>query len=230
MSIHRKRRLSRRPGIALALLLAFASLTACASARVNDPNLRSRTALDPQPGVVWIEDFAIPAAMEADADEREVATEVVHAVAKAAVESLRKSGYPAEPAPDVDARSNVQPAVLVTGRFDEIDDGNVLGRVLIGFGLGASHIRSQVAVALDQDGAEQPLFDCRIAANGSRMPGLIVPIGLASEIGLLLNAAFKGVGELTGPLSGDARRTGEKLAERLVELLERLEWSPAPGS
>jgi len=230
--IRRRAPSSRRPTLLpLLLLLAFAALTACASASVKAPSLHSAEPFQPRPTVAWVQDFAIPPPMEADSDRRDVAQKVVHAVTEATVESLKEAGYPAEPMPEQVDPGSLEPAfraVIVSGRFDEIDEGSVIGRVLIGFGLGATRLRSTVDVALRNDGSQEPFFDCEIDAHGSRMPGLIVPLGLASEIGLLVNGAMKAAGELKGPLAGDARRTGEKLAERLVEVFQHLGWTKGP--
>ncbi|MGH0038183.1 MAG: DUF4410 domain-containing protein [Myxococcota bacterium] len=211
----------------LILCVALAGLVACASARVHDPRMSEGVPFRIRPGVAWIEDFEIPVEMQADAGKREQAAKVMREVTKATVQTLIDSGYSARPAPPPDERE-LPPlgAVLVQGRFDEIHPGNAFGRILVGFGLGASRLHSDVELELLRgDRADsQPLFHCEVRASGSKMPGLIVPIGLASEIGLLINGLMKGVGELKGPLAGDARRTGEAIGRRLAAVFQALEW------
>jgi hypothetical protein len=209
------------------LCAAAALLVACASAKVHDPRMSENAPHAIRPGVAWVEDFGAPPETVGDPAQRERAEELMKAVTRATIDTLVAAGYSARPAPPPTERASAMPplgAVLVQGRFDEIDAGNAFGRVLIGFGLGASRLTSSVDLDLVNAEDSEPLFQCEIRAKGSKMPGLIVPIGLASEIGLLINGLMKGVGELKGPLAGDARRTGEAIGKRLVSVFEALEW------
>jgi hypothetical protein len=211
----------------LAFVLSIAALSACATARVHDPLMSADAPYRIHPSVAWVEDFEIPAAVQDDPDRAEQAREVMEVVTRTTVDTLNGLGYSARRAPPPETREGDLPplgAVLVRGHFEEIEDGNVFGRVLIGFGLGASRLRSDVGLDWLRDGETRPLFQCEVRADGSKMPGLIVPIGLASEIGLLINGLMKGVGELKGPLAGDARRTGEAIGRRLAVVFHALEW------
>lgn len=219
----------RLRGATACLAIPLALVVACASAKVHDPRMSPGVPHRVQPSVAWVADFDIPSDMRDDPALRERAEEVMEVVARTTVETLVGAGYAARRAPPPEARGSDLPplgALLVMGRFEEIDAGNAFGRILVGFGLGASGIHTDVGLDLLEGAGARRIFQCEVRASGSKMPGLIVPIGLASEIGLLINGLMKGVGELKGPLAGDARRTGEAIGERLLTVFRALEWPP----
>ena len=219
--------MTSRTARGLLLCVLVVPLAACATAKVYD--LGASESKEFQPSAVWVEDFEISADMQKDVELREEAEGVMKVVKEATVKKLIESGYPAQAAPSrVEDEDQSRPAetLVVGGRFDKIDDGNVFARVLIGFGLGATHLHSSVMLDRARSEDETPLFKFEVRAKGSRMPGLILPVGLASEIGLLINGLLKGVGEFRGPLAGDARRMGEALGERLAEVFrDDLHWA-----
>jgi len=218
----------RRLALTLTPIL-LAALVACASAKVREASLKQASSLQPPPTVIWVEEFELPPGWSGDPEEQERARALQRALNEHAVEGLTKRGYPAQSAPGGRADASTTTgtgALVIRGQLAEIEPGNGWLRVLIGFGAGSSRLRSQITMDQWRGPSELRLYEFDVDAHGSRMPGLIVPIGLGSELGLLINGLTKGAGEVRGPLGGDAKRTGEKIAERLAEILRALQWHP----
>ena len=143
-----------------ALALAVASLAACA--RVSTENVDVRGVGLPRPQVIYVHDFSMsPAAVSLDSAigarlmemakgtpeaeaQLEVAQELARIVTTQLVDEIRKTGLAAEPAP-----AGVEmpaPSLSVEGQFLSVDEGNRLRRMVIGFGAGASEVRTLVQI------------------------------------------------------------------------------------
>ena len=68
-------------------------------------------------------------------------------------------------------------SLLVTGRLLEVNEGNLLTRVAFGFGLGESHLVSEVRVyrVVNREQAEVLAFTTH--ANSGKMPGIAASVG-----------------------------------------------------
>lgn len=76
--------------------------------------------------------------------------------------------------------------LLVTGKFIDVDEGARLRRVVIGFGVGASKMDTQVEVYRVSAGARQKIMQFATHADSGKMPGAIVlaPVGVAAAGGV----------------------------------------------
>lgn len=130
--------------------------------------------------------------------------------------------------PAIRAAATPPPAngdLVVLGEFFSVDEGSRAQRVIIGFGAGATKLRTLAeAYVVTPDGWE-PLGSASVAAGGGAMPGMVVPLGLGSAAGLAVSGAAK-VGTESGPetLRGAAERTAKELSGLIVEGYQRRGW------
>jgi hypothetical protein len=205
-------------------------LGACASAKVEDASYAKLVSLNPPPSKIWVRAFELPEDWMDDPDEAETAQSAVKIVSETVIRTLADAGYPAEATPESAGDASSAPAggaLLVEGEFLEIEEGNAFARVVIGFGAGATEQRSKAELTLWRDGRAVPIYGFEVTSKGSKTPGIITPIGLGSKVGLAVGGAAKAGGEIRGPVEADAERSGEAIAERLLEVLRTLGW-PAP--
>jgi hypothetical protein len=146
--------------------------------------------------------------------QEEVANEIVRRLQSSGFRAIR-SGNPAT------ADQNV---LLVTGRFDKVDSGNRLRRIVIGFGAGQSKIGATVQVWFQPAGKSPELLETYEASTDSgRMPGMAETLGIGAAAGRLAESAAAGsvlhtATETTRakPLS-DARRMADLIAKQIAQ-------------
>ena len=90
-------------------------------------------------------------------------------------------------------------ALVIDGQLLNIDEGNLVSRLVIGFGLGASQLDGQVKVYQMVLGVPTELLDFKVHSDSGRMPGEVVTTGLGAAIsgGTTLASAAASAG-LTG--------------------------------
>lgn len=143
--------------------IVVAGLTlACAlgCARVSVENVKVRAVGLPRPQMIYVHDFAVSAdavaldrALGARAlemvkgteteDRIKIAKEVARIVSENLVKEILAQGMPAQLAGTAPVSG---PALSIDGQFLAVDEGNRLKRMVIGFGAGASEIRTLVQV------------------------------------------------------------------------------------
>jgi Domain of unknown function (DUF4410) len=105
----------------------------------------------------------------------EIGHETAKDLSDALVEKLTALGFNAEqlprgtPAPDG--------ALVIDGKFLNVDEGNRLRRLVIGFGAGASKLDTDVNVYQVSNGAPRQLLDFTTHAESGKMPGAAVTMG-----------------------------------------------------
>jgi hypothetical protein len=105
----------------------------------------------------------------------QIGHETAQDLSDALVKKLTALGFNAEqlprgtPAPDG--------ALVVDGKFLNVDEGNRLRRLVIGFGAGASKLDTDVNVYQVSNGAPTQLLDFTTHAESSKMPGAAVTMG-----------------------------------------------------
>ena len=90
-------------------------------------------------------------------------------------------------------------ALVIDGQLLNIDEGDLVSRLVIGFGLGASQLDGQVRIYQIVLGVPTKLLDFKVHTDSGRMPGEVVTTGLGAAIsgGTTLAGAAASVG-LTG--------------------------------
>jgi hypothetical protein len=226
-------------GRAASAALLGAVLVACASADVQMTR-RAPPALA-KPDSVQVRNFAVTladvaldsgigpsvtrAAMgEADsADEQKIGRAASNALAEELVKKLDEYG--------IDAARGAHDApitpttLVIVGRFVSVDEGNRTMRTLIGFGAGASEVRTQARAYM----GGQLMASAETIAKGNKKPGAAVTLGAGAAAGAAASAAAMAVGttvasELLGSAESDARRTGAALADQIREVYVSRGW------
>jgi hypothetical protein len=212
---------------------------ACASTEVVQTH---KTGALPKPGRVLVRNFAVTLAdVELDrgigptiwrdaqgelasSDDLKLGRAASDALAKELVARLRDAGIPAvraTPATPIDADTAV-----IVGEFLTLDEGNQTMRTLVGFGAGASEVRTRAQAWV----GGQLVAEAETVARSGRKPGAAVTLGAGAAVGSAATAAAvaagtTGVSELfLTSVQADARRTGGELADRVIRAYRERGW------
>jgi hypothetical protein len=198
-----------------------ACVLGCARNTVK-PVSESRAAPPPRPTIVLVYDpefraadvvenqstVALAASPSGGQDDRDnVGKQAAAAFASKLVDDIRKLGVKAERAgPGTQVPAN---ALVVVAKFIDVDEGNRMKRLVVGFGSGASHIDARVQLF----GASTKLLEFDAHSDSGKMPGGGVTLGL----GLLVIGPVTAFGAVSDVASGamTAHMTAiEKLAAK----------------
>lgn len=236
-------------GVASALLLSLAAV-GCARTTAVPQSETSRTGL-PQPGRVLVYNFAVTpdevttnqsiiareiAAAEGTNQSQEaiqIGRQVADALASQLVTDLGKAGLNAvranagTPIDDTD--------VLVVGHFLDVNEGNRLRRMVIGFGVGATTLDAEVYVYQQANGIRRALMEFQTHADSGDMPGAAVTMGAgaAAQGGVTVgmaaaNAGLSGAKAYRSQIDQLASRSAQKATALIAQLSGREGWiSPA---
>jgi len=227
-------------GLALACALALA---ACRPASVRPD--RVTTARDlPRPQRIAVLDFTVDdgavkedsaigskvirAFSGSDQDERqaEIGRKAAAALTADLVDGIRELGLPADRA----GREQPLPAgtLVVDGRFVDIDEGNRLKRLMIGFSSGQSSVDTHVVVDMLTDQGRQRLLAFDATAKSAPMPGAAVTMGAgAAAQGAQTVAVAAGTGALKesrSTVESDAGAGASQIVAYLSEFFGRQGW------
>ncbi len=149
-------------------------------------------------------------------------------IAQVLVEEIRGMGLPAERATD---RTVPQIGDLVIrGYILSIDEGDAGKRIAIGFGSGASHLKTTVEGYLMSDRGLRRLGSGTGEVGGSKSPGTVVAIAGAvatgNPAGLIVSSAMKVHGEASGSnkTEGRAEETAKEIANELRKKFKEQGW------
>lgn len=227
---------ARRVVALVALVLA-----GCAQTTVQ-PEEDLATGQIPRPSRILVRDFAIQASevtsdpgivsslvgspSMSNAQLAEVGRKLSARLAEKIVAQIQALGMPAERG----RRDERQPlnSLLVDGWFLDVNEGNRLQRVVIGFGFGGTSIDTDVRVLRQRERERVPLLAFETHATSSMMPGLAVT-GVAGGVasGAAGVAVASGVGalkELDSSIDADADRTAKKVVAFLASFFANQGW------
>jgi hypothetical protein len=227
----------------LLLAAAAAALAAgCARARVQNVQA-DRMAAVPRPGRIVVFDFDTGAAdvrvgtsprrtarqavglYVSDSDT--LAQAVANALAHQMVEDIRGLGFSAERA------ANALPPqpndLVIQGQFLRVNEGSQVGRFVIGLGVGATQLRTQVEMFHVTPGGWRPIKQFDTVADGARFPGAAFFVAGGAAGGTLATSAIITSGggvirEVFASIDADARRTSGQIARSLSELGTAQRW------
>lgn len=227
----------------LAILGAMA-LTACASTDTEVTKKLSKKDRDlPRPSMILVYDFAVstaelhagaPASLQGAVDDPHgnpqrdsLEHQVAAIVAEDLTARLQDLDLPARrwrgPPP---AGTDIY---TIEGQFVTIDEGSAVARMIIGFGVGGTELKTLVQAYAVEPGGKRLLAEATVDAESSNKPGIAatLPAGAALS-GIAMAAAINtGVGVIT-EINTDVREGAEDTAEAIVELmeprLEKLGW------
>ncbi len=227
-------------GLGLTAMIGL-SLGCGPKARVQNVHV-DESAVLPRPGRILVFDFETGASdvrvgrssgkasrasgLSVD-DAGALAEAVADALAAQLVDDIRTLGLVAER-----ANGTVPPAmndVVIQGRFLRIDEGSAVKRFVIGFGAGATELRTQVEIFHLDTYGWRPIKQFDTVAQGSRYPGAAFGVAGGAAAGAVATSAVVSSGtgvirELRASIDADARRTAEQNAAKVSELKTAQRW------
>jgi hypothetical protein len=230
----------RRTAAALAVLL----LSACNNARVTTAGPMP-TADVPRPSQIVVTDFLIDAGdvrLDTSPGSRVLraadGTPIPEAQATAALAArdalmqalmtkLATYGLPATREPDGSALP--AGALLLRGDIGDVDEGNRLRRVLIGFGAGQSRVVAHAQMfSIGPDGAQHFLQAMTGTADSGHMPGGATTMGAGAVAqGAAVSGAAHAAGEARQGPNAEAAAIGEALAQQIGRYAVARGWIAA---
>ena len=161
--------------------------------------------------------------------EQEIGQQVANRLAEDLVAGIRDLGLPAE---RVRARTPVADgALLINGAFLNVDEGNRLHRLVIGFGAGQSVVEARVKVASYSQGSYRSVLEFATHADSGAMPGAAVTMGAgaAAQGGatagmVVANAAVGGVKTYRSTVEAAAGRSADQAVAYLSEFFFKQGW------
>ena len=230
--------------IALHCACLLAVLAAgCASTKVKDRQ-ELVTGLIPKPNHILVYNFvATPADVPSDsvlAGEQGLDTtpqtpeEIAEGkklgaqIASELVTQIRAMGMPAEEAlPGIKPQLN---DLVIRGYLLSIKEGSAAKRVAIGFGAGASQLRTMVEGFQETSQGLRKLGSGSVDAGGSKTPGaalgLATFLATANPAGLIVSGGMKAYGEASGSatVEGRAKSTAKEIADVLKTRFQQQGW------
>lgn len=222
------------------LVLSCALMSGCASGHVTSVSEQAAP-LGTSPATIYVSAFDIDAndvkvdrggamkQIKADIDGTSVAQTQVDTAAQARddvadeiVSELQQMGLHAVrlegPVP---AGQN---ALIVTGRFQTIDEGNHRRRMLIGFGAGKSEVGASVQLVYQTaNGMTQVAQTFDASADSGKAPGIAVTGGVGAAAGHVATAAVAGAGlhavsdKKRGSVSAESKNIAEAVARQVAQ-------------
>ncbi|MFI5396837.1 MAG: DUF4410 domain-containing protein [Candidatus Binatia bacterium] len=164
--------------------------------------------------------------------EFDIGRQAAGAYAEDLVSGIRAFGLPAERAqPGMPIVSNT---LLINGQFLNVDEGNRLRRVVIGFGAGSSRVDSRVQVYYVTGTEQRKLLEFTTHADSGQMPGAAATMGVgaAAQGGVTAgmaaaNAAVGGAKVNRSGVENMAGRSAQEAVAYLSEYFAKQGWISA---
>ena len=228
-------------------LLAALLIVACASATVT-PEKVAPPATPVRPTRIVVYDFAVsPAEVTLNQSivhrtfravqsketpqqsQLETAHAVAHDLADALVKDLQDLGFVVERRPrGTPVSGNV---LIVDGQFLNVDEGNRLKRLVIGFGAGASKLDTRVQVYQVSGGTPRRVLEFETHVESAKMPGAAVTLGAgAVATGAVSAGSAAAAAGMAGVKAHQSRmgaltdKTAEEINAYLSQYLAKQGW------
>ncbi len=114
--------------------------------------------------------------------------------------------------------------LLVEGEFVSINEGDKTKRIIIGFGRGASDIKTHVTVSSVTNGQRTVIMEFTLNSASGKKPGAVV--GVSS---IAVSAAAEDVGDRKSTPQGDASRMAKAVAKQIEGFMIDQKWIAAPA-
>ena len=225
-------------------LLSVAVMAGCARTSVQDVQMTAPGL--PRPQLIVVHDFVTsPSAVSLDraigarvlrmaqeqpiaSDEEKIAQEVARIVTENLVKSISALGLPAQPG-TIGTPPVAGPVLAVEGQFLSVDQGNRAQRMMIGFGAGASEVRTLVQIYETTADGRRLVEDFYTTVKSSRKPGLGPMAGAGAAAGRAAETAAMstGIGVMTArsqTVEGDAKNTADEIAKQLKKFFVEQGW------
>lgn len=222
-----------------------ALLAGCASTTISNRQ-QLVTGPIPRPAHIWVHDFTATAAdLPADsalagqpdvdttpqtAEQIEAGRQLGAQIAAQLVEQIRAMGLPAE-------QTATEPPLqvndlLIRGYLISVQEGDATKRVVIGFGQGASELKTAVEGFQMTANGLRKIGSGNLDAGGNKSPGaalgVIGLIATANPAGLIISGGMHVYAEKSGSstVEGRAKQTAKEIAEVLKKRFQGQGWIP----
>ncbi len=232
----------RLAGAVLVGGVALAGLAGCA--RTSAENVNVLAVGLPRPQMIYVHDFAVSAdtvaldsalgarALEmakgtATEDRIKIGQEIARIVTTNLVDEIRQRGLPAAVAPG--AAPVPGPSLSVEGQYLSVDEGNRLKRMVVGFGAGASEVRTLVQVYETTNEGRRLVEDFYVTVLSPRKPGLGPMAGAGAAAGraaasAATSAGISVLGARSQTVEADAKHAAEEIAKVLAKFFAEQGW------
>jgi hypothetical protein len=135
--------------------------------------------------------------------------------------------------PSVRASTSTVPRVndiIIRGYLLSVDPGSELKRVTLGFGSGASNLKTLIEGYQMTASGPRKLGQGSIDAGGGKIPGGALGVAALlvthNPVGLAVQAGVQGYGELSGSakIQGRAKQTAKEIADQLKIRFKEEGW------
>ncbi|MGH7785990.1 MAG: DUF4410 domain-containing protein [Candidatus Binatia bacterium] len=161
-----------------------------------------------------------------DQEAIDLGHQVADSLSQALVEQITAMGIPAQRI----SRPQKPPtgAAAVAGQFVDLDEGNKVKRMAIGFHQGQSSVSAQVQfyTVTSSDSADQ-LLDFTATAESRPLPGAAVTMGAGAAVQVA--AAAGAAKEMGSSVQSDASRLADNIAHSLQTFFAKQGWTEAPS-
>ncbi len=224
----------------LAISISAVFVAACAHTVVR-PETRMQDFGLPRPQVIVVYDFAVteaevtghPGSMNnetsasSEGKQEKIGRQAANTLAEELVRRLRELGFDAERRPRGTPIGSDQ--LLIDGMFLDVDKGNQLERLVIGFGMGASRVDADVQVYYGME--REKLLDFRTHADSGKLPGAAATMGAGAVVaggitaGMAAASAAEGtVKEYKSEVERMAKHSADKAVAYLSEFFAEQGW------
>ncbi len=228
-----------RLGSTLLLFSILWLVAGCGQSAVRPVALTSETSL-PRPSRIWLQDFAVqdadvieyqgilrqqPANPNAMERQRALAMLAADTMTGELAQRLRPLGFTVH---RLAAGSVVgDHDLLIDGEFKNIDEGNPLRRMIIGFGSGAARLETRARVY--QGSRRRKILDFIVAANSGKFPGAVAtaPVVVAAPASVAVGVGVSGSRAVTTGatnVAGMAASNADQAARYLSEFFAKQGW------
>jgi len=221
-------------------LLVLVAVAGCASTKVTERQ-QLETGQIARPNNIWVYDFvATPADAPTDSnvaavqgtpqtpEEIDIGRQLGAQIAKELVADIQGMGLPAQ-----EAGAGTSPQVgdiVIRGYLLSIQQGSEAKRLAIGFGTGASELKTAVEGFQMTSQGLRKLGSGTVEAGGSKTPGAALGVvGLVASgnpAGLIVSSGMKIYGEESGSakVEGRAKQTAQEIADQLKIRFQQQGW------
>ena len=145
--------------------------------------------------------------------------QVQAAFSKTLMEEFTKVNIQSERSPD---GGGAPAAVLIVeGEFIAIDEGNKTKRIMIGFGRGASDVKTHVVVSSFVKGTRTVVLEFNLSSASGKKPGALATMGAGS---LAIGAALGDAGDRKETVQADASRMAKAVAKQIETFMISQKW------
>jgi len=200
----------------------------------------------PRPEKVLIHDFVVPVdgvttdesiaghlhrdimlhrGVDEDSSPDALARRVQAAFTKTLTKELKKVNMPVAGSPaqrgSMSDGSLVGSELVMDGEFVAIHEGDKAKRIMIGFGRGASDIKTHVTVSAFVQNHPMVILELNLSSESGKKPGAVATMGVGS---LAVGAATGGISDRRSTVEADASRMATLVAKQLEVFMTDQKW------